>query len=119
MRRLRKWVESFPTWAEEVSSWNEQRLPSLCKSVYYFVLLIISKVGLGLYFLEIYVALRITLCLWFLGTLLLSTLLADVIAMVIEFPVASLMKIWQSREERPPMTTNIIDRTPLVGEADA
>ena len=54
-----------------------------------------------------------------LGTLLLSTLLAYVIAMVIEFHIASLMKIWQSREERPPMTTNIIDRAPLVGEGDA
>ena len=51
VRRPREWVESFPIWAEEVSSWNEQRHPLLCKSVYYFVLLIISKVGLGLYFL--------------------------------------------------------------------
>ena len=51
--------------------------------------------------------------LWFLETPLLSTILAYVIAMVIEFLV-NLIKIWQSRKERPPTTTNSIDRALLV-----
>jgi len=49
-------------------------------------------------------------------------LLAYVIAMLIEFPVASLMKVWQNREERPPLSRvamNNGDKAPLEDEVDA
>ena len=43
--------------------------------------------------------------------------------MIIEFPVASLMKTWQSHGERPPVherpAVNDSDVAPLVAEEDA
>ena len=48
-----------------------------------------------------------------------STLSAFVISMMIEFPVISLMKIWQNREEKVKAQPTGDDGAPLVGQAEA